>query len=597
MRKLFLLFGVCAIVSGGSLHAQLSKGGLPLSFQDKTIYNSIPVATYANPDWDAFLQQEKEQTATNHPLQVALLTGTDFGFPQSGQLITLDNGQKIWRGKIQISGAPAIGLLYDRFFLPKGVRMFLSNANQQQVMGAFDNSNNIADGVFSSDAVQGDVITVELNIDANVDMNNIKLHIDKAMVFHRAIEHLKLYSISGDQPLDQIDAQLNGRSSVCNINAICPQGTGYGNNRTATVQIIHSDGSACSGTLVNNTGNTTASCKPYILTASHCNQSGSEDANNPFNQYLVRFNFENTSCTGGAAATTSHTLQGVRKVARSAYSSATPADQTKGDFMLYELLQNIPTAAGATLSGWNNSPSIANSYTAPKKFIGFHHPYGDNKKLSTTQSMQSADVGASGSHWEIIWNQGYVAPGSSGSGLFNGDGLLVGIASVAGEYQPPASCKIDAFGATVYAMDAIYYSKFAYDWDYSVDGTATTRKLKPWLDPANTGATTIATVKSDCSAANTTSVNTVNNELSDNISVYPNPATGDNVQLQYNLQAATNLYITLYDVTGKAVYQAEVLKAQSGMKKIDVSSLSNGIYLVKVASEEGFATKKIMVQR
>jgi hypothetical protein len=146
-------------------------------------------------------------------------------------------------------------------------------------------------------------------------------------------------------------------------------------------------------------------------------------------------------------------------------------------------------------------------------------------------------------------------------------------------------------------MDAIYYSKFAYDWDYSVDGAATTRKLKPWLDPANTGATTVATVKSDCSAANTTSINTVNRDLSDNISVYPNPATGDHVQLQYNLQAATNLSVTLYDVTGKAVYQTEVLKAQSGMKKLDVSSLPNGIYLVKVAAEDGFATKKIMIQR
>lgn len=597
MKKLGLLLAAIGAIGWSSLYAQISKGGLPLSLQDKTMYSQVPVSTYVDPDWDGFLRKEQEQRSQmNRPLQVALLTATDFGFPQSGQLITLDNGQRVWRGRIQISGAPAIGLQYDQFYLPAGVRLFLTNANKKQVMGAYDISNNIPDGVFTSDAVQGETVDIELNLDRGADINQIKLHINKAMVFHRAIEHLSLYTIAGEQPLDQTDNLLNGQSSVCNINAICPQGIGYGNNRKATVQILHSDGTACSGTLVNNTGNSPGSCKPYILTATHCNQSGSEAVDTPFNQYIVRFNFEHSACTGSPDPTSS-SMNGVRKVARASYSATMPANDIKGDFMLYELLQPIPASYGANLSGWDNSASIATSYTAPYKFIGFHHPYGDNKKLSTTQTISSVPLGAPDTHWEAVLEEGYAAPGSSGSGLFNGEGLLIGVASVAGEAQPPASCKKNKFNTTVYAMDAVYYSKFSYDWDYSANGTANNRKLKPWLDPANTGATTVATVKSDCSAASTTGINNASPDLSANIALYPNPVTTGTVSIQYNLPSATDLDIVVYDLSGKAVYQTAIAKALSGSKTLNLGNIANGVYLVKVATETGFTSKKIMIQR
>lgn len=596
MKRSLLIGAILAGTCYGA-HAQISQGGLPLSFQTDVNFSNIPVARYANPDWDAYLEQDKEDTRFTKPFLAALYTTADFGFPQSGQMVTLDNGQRIWRGQISIAGAPAIGLLYDRFNLPKGVRLYLSNENHKQVLGAFDAENNDASGTFATDAVQGNTITVELNIDPFVDINAIGLHADKAAVFHRAIEHLRVYA--GDQTLDQVDDQLNGLSSTCMVNAICPQGTAYVNNRKATVQILIPAGqgySLCSGTLVNNTGNAVGNCKAYLLTATHCEGTGSVSSTT-FNQALTRFNFEYKNCAGTGLEPTSNTMVGLNFVARADYNSSVSTNSIKGDFMLLQMKQAIPGSYDAVLSGWNNSGSIATSVSEPKKFIGFHHPDGDNKKLSYTHQIQSSSLGAANTHWAMILENSYGSTGSSGSGLFNGDGYLIGQLSIGGDQSVPPTCINNAAGQATNIGDYVAYSKFAYVWDYSVNGTADNRKLKPWLDPANTGATTVDAVKSNCSVITTTGIKTAVRDLSDNISVYPNPVTDGNLVVQYNLTSSQDINVKVYDLSGKEVYATSLAKAQNGTRKLNLSGLSNGMYMITFATEDGFASKKIMLRK
>ncbi|MNS31293.1 Protease 1 precursor [compost metagenome] len=602
--KKSLLIGAVLFSTIYSAQAQISQGGLPLSLRNKVSYSNIPLSSYSNPDWNAYLEQASADF--NQPYLAGLYTAANFGFPESGQLITLDNGQRIWRGQIRVQDAPAIGLMYDKFALPKGVQLYLSNETQNQVLGAFDAANNDPSGVFVTDAVQGGLVNVELNIDAAVHLSDIQLHVDKAIVFHRAIEHLAQYTIGGGQTIaSAIDSALVGASSVCMINAICPQGDGYSRDRKATVQTLLPAGNGaalCSGTLVNTTANSTANCsKPYILTASHCEGTGSL-SNTTFNQILVRFNFEKSACAASSQVPTAQSMTGANVIARANYNESFSTSDIKGDFLLLQLRQTVPASYNAIVAGWNNNPAISRTTSAPKKFIGFHHPAGDAKKTSYTYTIGSTDLGSgvSNTHWEMMLQEGYVAGGSSGSGLFNPDGYLIGIASVAGEANPPSSCHVNARGqvADVYAMNWVTYSRFSFDWDYSIDGTANNRKLKPWLDPNNTGAATVESLNAaDCSNISGTGINTVNKDLSDNVTIYPNPVISDNVQLQYNLPNTGNLYITVYDVSGKTVYQTEVLKTQSGVRKLDLGNLPNGMYLVKVATEAGFTTKKVMIQK
>lgn len=597
MRK-SILIGALLSCTAYSAQAQISKGGLPQSFQSEIGFANIPVSRYAGPDWDAYLQQEKEQTSFTKPFRVALYAQADISFPQSGQMITLDNGQRVWRARIAIAGAPAIGLLYDRFNLPKGVRLYLTNANRAQVLGAFDVDNNDPSGTFVTDAVQGDVVTLELNIDPSVDLNEIQLHIDRAAVFHRSIEHLRTYAMTDVQPWDAIDNQLNGSSSVCMVNAICPQGANYAYNRKATVQLVLFDAlgtSVCSGTLVNNTGNTSSNCKPYLLTATHCESTGSTSSGT-FNQTIIRFNFEHSACTGSAPPT-SQSMTGLNFVARANYNDAMSANDIKGDFMLFAFRQTIPTSYGAILSGWNNNPSIATTVAEPKKFIGFHHPDGDNKKLSYTHHIQSSNLGAANTHWEMMLENSYGSTGSSGSGLFDGNGYLIGQLSVGGDDNVPNSCLYNAAGEETGIGDYVAYSKFAYVWDYSIDGSATNRKLKPWLDPNASGASILNPLKSNCTAVSTTGLSTVTKDLSDNISVYPNPVTDGNITVQYNLSSSQDVKVSVYDLSGKEAYHTTMPKALNGSRKVNLSGLSNGMYMITFTTEDGFTSKKVMINK
>lgn len=608
MNTKHLLSGmlIACTLYGGQSFAQVSQGGLPRSFSHPGILTPVVSSSYANPDWKAQLLKENENNNTERfssPLVGGLVSAADFGFPASGSFSSLPEGGLIWQGMIHIAEAPAIALYFDRFALPEGVRMFVYNENRKQVAGAFDATNNDPSGKFAIDVVQGAKVFVELNIDARVDPDAIKLHIDKALVMHRGNEHLLQYSLGQDQVIDQLDDQLNGRASVCMINAICPLGDNYANNRKATVQTIQQSGnfaSLCSGTLVNNTANTPENCKPLLLTAAHCEASGSLDTS-AFSQIMVRFNFERTTCDN-TGITNGSTMTGVRVLSRSHLAGTSPS-QINGDFMVYELRQTIPEAYEAVLSGWNRSNAISQTLTSPKQFTGFHHPNGDNKKLSVSQDVSSRNgtggpSNPNGNRWRVNNINGYVAGGSSGSGLFDGDGYLIGIASTAGEINPPDSCRINSGGAEVMAMARVNYQKLWHAWEYSADGTADNRQVKPWLDPLNTGAMQLGAVTAQCAAieGDPVAIPETGDDLDKSLALYPNPSKDGKFSIQFNLKQQEALQVVLMDVNGRIIRTQKLNHIKTGVVPVSSGQLAPGLYLVKISSATAHSVKKLLVQ-
>lgn len=621
-KKVILFSAVLALASLGlNSHAQISQGGLPLSIKNGIELTSIPMSSFAAPNWSAFLNNEKNEPGkyTTGPIQVGLPAEADFGFPNSGQIIVANDGTRVWRGIINVADAPAMALYFDKFYLPKGVKLFLTNENRRQVVGAFDASNNTADKMFAVDAIQGEKVFVELNIAAGVDIGQIEMHVNRLLVMHRAIEHLKYFAITGDSPLDAYDAQLNGNSSVCMINAICATEPLAVNPRKATVQTLYAQGGACSGTLVNNTGNSAnGTCKPLITTATHCQLSGETNPTaSVFSQMIVRFNFERPDCAG-TQATNGQSITGVKLIARSQMqqSWANNVSNIVGDHMLLELNSQIPASYGSVLSGWKaTDASVATSVTAPKSIVGFHHPVGDNKKVSKAQSIMSSawpsqQPSATGTRWSKELEVGYVSGGSSGSGLFDGDGYLIGIASVAGDIGGiPANCQQAANGQPLQGppFNAVIYQKLSGTWSYNGNGVSGANSFKPFLDPTNSNATKLNAVMANTCASLTsgggtdagggTSVNRISDDLNANLAVFPNPNTNGLVNLQFNLKEASDMNIAVLDVTGKVVFNGFIKAATSGTKTIDLSSLSSGVYVIKVSSDAGFATKKLVLNK
>lgn len=83
------------------------------------------------------------------------------------------------------------------------------------------------------------------------------------------------------------------------------------------------------------------------------------------------------------------------------------------------------------------------------------------------------------------------------------------------------------------------------------------------------------------------------NELnSDNISVYPNP-TNDLLNLNFD-KSTTVLKVTLTDLQGKIVYNSNAVLGNS--LQIDMSNLSNGLYMLDVQTNNGVNIHKVMKQ-
>ena len=80
--------------------------------------------------------------------------------------------------------------------------------------------------------------------------------------------------------------------------------------------------------------------------------------------------------------------------------------------------------------------------------------------------------------------------------------------------------------------------------------------------------------------------------LSKNLKVYPNPLnSGNTINLLFGLPIDAKL--TMYSITGKEVFN-EVLE-NTDRKDINVSNLSNGIYLLKLSTEKSSITRKVVI--
>lgn len=596
MKKIVL--GVClTLMVWDMAHAQLNLGGIPLSFQTGGMKQDVPTHVYALPDWSRVTEAEANSPGL---YMLALFAHTDVEFPGSGALTEAGDGRLVWRTQISIPGAQAIGLYFDRFQLPKGVKMYLYNGNGRHILGGFSALNNAASGKFATEALQGDLVQLELNFEAGVEIDGVKLHIDRSAVYFRGVNHLVYYS-AGWQTLDGIDSALSGSSSSCAIDAICPPGENYAAQRDASLQtLIPLDTfgvSLCSGTMINNTGNTDEDCEPYLLTASHCESTNSLSSST-FDQLLIRFNFMRENCNDFSIPE-SNTLVGADLIARSDYNAPSASD-IKGDFMLLKLRGNIPEEWGVNLAGWNRDPGIPRRLTAPKKFIGFHHPNGDMKKVSVSDRIRSVDVGASDTHWGTLIEagDGVVAGGTSGSALFDGDGHIIGIASIAGPRFLDESCFLTRSGDTVTnTSDYIAYGKFDYSWNYSVDGNDDYRKLGPWLDPAGTGVLKLNTVSSAClDRGSGTNINRADESLRASVHVFPNPIKEGKFKVQFNLAYTSDVTVAIYDITGKLVESRQIPEVTQGTYGFELKGLSPGMYLAKFNTDRGETSKKLMLR-
>lgn len=484
-RILSLGLGVLLATSG---FAQLSKGGTPYSFTNTSQPKSaIEVKQLPSPDMVTVSAADAVNDAQLYkPYRVGINFPVNYNALNSGTWETTPDGGSLWRLRIHMDDAKAISLNFHNFFLPQGGKVFMYNENHSHVIGAFTSAYNYDDVIRATQMVQGETITLEYYAPSGVSQSPI-IEVKEVVYFYRGVdEFVKGY--------EDHNAGSTQKAASCQVDVACPEITGWETQRDAVVHYHFTQGGStyvCSASMVNNTAQ---DCTPYILTAWHC---GEPVAGQNLSSWVWYWNYQKTTCATGSANGTDPSYPstsmsgGTVRASSDGTSLNTPTTsngQVSGsDFYLVELTSTPPTSYNAFYAGWNRA-----NVGSPSG-VGIHHPAGSAKKISTYTSTLSSTTyngGASNAHWLVTWSattsgHGVTEGGSSGSPIFDNNGRIVGQLSGGSSYCTATS-------------SPDLYGKFYMDWDQN--GTANSIQLKPWLDPINTGATTLDGAYEPCNA-------------------------------------------------------------------------------------------------
>ena len=471
---------------------------------------------------------------------------------------------------LHLPEASGVALHFSDFHLPAGAQLWVTNLDGTWQEGPYDFRDNDAHGRIATGDVPGEWVVLRLQAPAPV-MGQVHLGMEGAAALFRDVEAAR----GGSQP--------------CEVDVACPEIQGWECQRDATVRlsIIENGGSfLCSGAMVNTTA---LDCRQYMLTALHCASNADDD---DFALLKVYYNYERPEC-GEGNGLLNRRRTGVIRLADSDDIQGNNFDGS--DFLLVEVEDEIPSNWDVYYAGWDASGSGSGSG------VGIHHPSGDVKKVSTyTQNTSSISLGAFGSHWRVYWvetvtDHGVTEGGSSGSHLFNEEGLSIGTLSAG-----LSACSNGGAGAGTGPNQPDYYGKMSYHWDDNPNPAD--EKLELWLDPTGSGQTVLHGAYPDLEADVPCGPDQACEEIADvaqlalarDFRVMPNPAR-EMLHLRLPAgawsEAAT---VRLRDAQGRLLHQEAWW---GGAVTLDMSGWPRGLVYVTVALADGAqVTRRVILE-
>jgi lysyl endopeptidase len=232
-------------------------------------------------------------------------------------------------------------------------------------------------------------------------------------------------------------AAATEKALSCNVNFSCSTDQNLLNTGKSVARMLTTkSGSSyvCSGALLNNTG----TVQNYFATAFHCVNSQAEAT---ATQYLW---YNEQLCNSTQLNALRATTIGSQFIRTS----------RENDFTLLRTSGTLP--AGLILLGWDPAPMAAG-----QAVYGVHHPAGDPKAYSvgTSPGRQTSSALLPDGNvltvngYEVDWQVGVTEPGSSGSPLMTGAGILRGTLS---QVQRNSNCTNARSDATYTNFSLVY---------------------------------------------------------------------------------------------------------------------------------------------
>lgn len=549
MAKHFIIyFGLCLFLSV-SVKAQISHGGQPLPLtatksQTEDLFITMPPFDLA----EQLRLDSLEATDLRSGFRFAYKFMTDYTPENSGVRFILPDGTKVWRLGIRSEGALSLNIMFSKYHLPEGARVFLYNSNQSEVLGSFNHLNNSERAILPVAPIGGDELIVEYQEPAGVAFPG-KLAIGEVNHGYRN------FRVSEPQP--------DFTAFECMPVIACYQDstTRYDTIERSVVLMIINVTTGCTGTLVNNTAN---DGKPYLLTASHCLNNQFQIKNPDYEEVagniVCYFNYNSPQCSPVEPGRTDQTVA----------SAHFRAVNELTDMALLELQDTPPADYRVYYAGWNAQDAGTAPYTC------IHHPGGSLKRLNlaegdvelTSYKIQVADFNEN-SHWKVArWATGCTAGGSSGSPLFDGDNRVIG-----GLTGGASSCLNPAED---------FFFSIQKSWSEPADSS---KQLKCWLDPVGVAAPVCAGMDPNEGGGTANEEIEVSTEVSLSVDRYRHT-----IRIGF-ASPVSQASLTLVSLTGKPVRHYSITGQQV---TLPIGQVPAGMCIVKIVYNNKLYTQKVL---
>ncbi|MFK7957200.1 MAG: hypothetical protein AB8B96_13980 [Lysobacterales bacterium] len=359
--------------------------------------------------------------------------------------------------QVNAPGATSVDLVFSHYWVPAGVSVYVYDKDRQWVRGPYTDQHNNAQNVLPMPFVTGDTAIIEVVGDAE-SISHAKLQVGTITSGYR-----EFWKPGGLQ-----------KSGSCNVDVACPERQGWEDQIASVGHYTFTSGGSsfvCSGQMLNTTGND----DDIFSTAFHCLSTQTEAST-----MVVYFNYESPTCRAPGSAASGNSIS------RNGFSDTIEgttlvASYDPSDFTLVRLNQTPPQSYNVYYSGWDRTGNGLAGVT------GIHHPAGHAKRISIENDelckapyLQACN-GAS-THWRVsAWDSGTTEGGSSGSGIWNPNGLFVG--QLEGGF---AACEN---GSADDNDQPDWYGRMDVSW---TGGGSEGSRMSDALDPGNLGSLTMA---------------------------------------------------------------------------------------------------------
>ena len=341
----------------------------------------------------------------------------------------LPDGTSLWRVAIQSELATGMRVEFSNFAVGAGKVWVHSGTS---VDGPYTDRGPYDNGEFWSGTVEGDSVVIEYQPADGASSGEPPFHVH--CISHQAFH-------ASDLP-----PQVSDPAASCNLDVNCYSDWTTAKKSVAHLRFEETEGSEqgtflCSGALVATRDN---SFIPYLLTAGHCIHDEAAARS-----LETLWKYESDGCNLGPPSS-----RGTLNSKNGGHLLGWGTIEL-GDFSLV-LLPDVPS--GVVFSGWDTSDPQVGS-----PVVGIHHPMGSYKRIAFGTTVDSVDVSIGqdpapgGLYHDVIWDNGLTEPGSSGSPLFSGPGVIVGMLTYGPAIPGEELCTIGSIGGYGKFSNAYYY--------------------------------------------------------------------------------------------------------------------------------------------